>query len=93
MVRHRTEQMPQWWQHVYMTTFSVSVCRPSSLTTSRFRATSARFLALPFDTMRAQYAAAVDAGIVERSLIASGRFERMLGMLERFLLGPLARRV
>jgi hypothetical protein len=43
--------------------------------------------------MRAQYAAAVDAGIVERSLIASSRFERTLGMLERFVLGPFARRV
>jgi hypothetical protein len=77
-----------------MITCSISISRPSRLTaSSRFQATSARFLALPFDTMRAQYAAAVDAGIVERSLIASGRFERMLGMLERFLLGPLARRV
>jgi hypothetical protein len=77
-----------------MTTFSISIPKRIGATTSfQFLATSARFLALPFDTMRAQYAAAVDAGIVERSLIASSRFERTLGMLERFVLGPLARRV
>jgi hypothetical protein len=59
----------------------------------QFLATSARFLALPFDTMRAQYAAAVNAGVFERSLTASGRFERTLGRLEQLLLGPLARSV
>jgi len=58
-----------------------------------FFATSGRFLALPFDAMRAQYAAAVHAGFFERSMIASGRFERRLAKLERFVLGPFARRV
>jgi hypothetical protein len=43
--------------------------------------------------MRAQYAAAVNAGVLERSLTASGRFERTLGRLEQLLLGPLARSV
>jgi len=77
-----------------MTTFIVSgrqcigVTKPSD-----FLATSARFLALPFDTMRSQYAAAVKAGIVKRSLIASGRVERTLGLLEQLGLGPFARRV
>jgi hypothetical protein len=79
-----------------MITFSISVPTPVGLTPSPslpFLATSARFLALPFDTMRAQYAAAANRGIVERSLIASSRFERILAMLERVVLGPFARRV
>ena len=50
-------------------------------------------LAAGFDLARAQYAAAVHAGLIERSLLASGAFERRLGMLERLTLGPWARRV
>ncbi|MBI5257784.1 MAG: hypothetical protein HY855_14870 [Burkholderiales bacterium] len=50
-------------------------------------------LALPFDALRAHYANAVQAGLVERSLLASARVERQLDALERLLLGPLARRV
>lgn len=49
--------------------------------------------ALPFDALRAQYAGAVVAGWLPRSLIASGRFERALGVMEAATLGPLARRV
>jgi hypothetical protein len=49
--------------------------------------------ALPFDALRAQYAGAVVAGWLPRSLIASGRFERALGLMEAATLGPLARRV
>ena len=45
----------------------------------------------PFDALREHYAAAVRAGIVERSLIASAGFERKLGALERSVLGPWAR--
>lgn len=56
-------------------------------------ATQGRLLAFPFDVMRAQYAAGVNAGLIERSMIASGRFERTLAMLERLVLGPFARRV
>jgi hypothetical protein len=48
---------------------------------------------LPFDALRAQYAGAVVAGWLPRSLIASGRFERALGLVECATLGPLARRV
>ena len=51
------------------------------------------WLALPFDALRAQYAAAVRAGFVERSLLGSGRVERFLASLEQFALGPWARRV
>lgn len=46
-----------------------------------------------FDFLRTQYAAAVQAGVIERSLLASGAFERRLGVLERLTLGPWARRV
>ncbi|MDE3105452.1 MAG: hypothetical protein KGK08_09790 [Acidobacteriota bacterium] len=47
----------------------------------------------PFDTMRDQYANAVRAGLVERSLIASAQFERKVAVLEQSLLGPCARHV
>ncbi len=50
-------------------------------------------LALPFDLARSQYARAVRAGLIERSLLANAEFERTLGALERFALGPWARRV
>jgi CO dehydrogenase/acetyl-CoA synthase beta subunit len=47
---------------------------------------------LPFDALRAQYAGAVQAGFIARSLLASARFERALAGLERLVWGPLARR-
>jgi hypothetical protein len=47
----------------------------------------------PFDTLRAQYARAVRAGLVQNSVLASRDFENTLGALERLTLGPLARRV
>ncbi|SBP86562.1 conserved hypothetical protein [Thiomonas delicata] len=46
---------------------------------------------MPFDAMREQYASAVRAGLIECSLLASARFERKLGELERVALGPWAR--
>jgi len=49
-------------------------------------------LALPFDTLRQQYAGAVTAGLVPRSLLDSARLERWLAALEAMTLGPLARR-
>jgi len=49
-------------------------------------------LTAPFDALRFQYAGAVTAGLLQRSLLASGRMERMLDSLERLILGPLARR-
>lgn len=48
-------------------------------------------LALPFDMAREQYAKSVRAGLVERSLIASARFERTLSALEQLTLGFMAR--
>ncbi len=50
-------------------------------------------LANPFDLVRAQYAAGVQAGLIERSLLASGALERRLAWLERLTLGPWARGV
>ena len=50
-------------------------------------------LGLPFDMARAQYARAVQAGLIERSMLASRDFARALGALEQFTLGPWARRV
>ena len=53
---------------------------------------SSDYLALPFDIAREQYAKSVRAGLVERSLIASARFERTLSALEQLTLGFMARR-
>ena len=53
--------------------------------------TGQRLLSLPFDTLRAQYASVVMAGLAPRSLIASGQGERALDALEKLTLGPLAR--
>ncbi len=50
-------------------------------------------LRAPFDAMREQYAHAVQTGLIERSLLASARFERKLDALERAALGSWARRV
>ncbi|MCV2353294.1 hypothetical protein LNV09_03865 [Paucibacter sp. B2R-40] len=49
------------------------------------------FLAMPFDAMRFHYASVVAAGLAQRSLLASGQFERALDTLEKLILGPLAR--
>jgi hypothetical protein len=46
----------------------------------------------PFDAMRAQHAAAVCAGLIERSILESRDFEHKVDALERLTLGPLARR-
>ena len=50
-------------------------------------------LGLPFDIARAQYARAVQPGLVQRSMLASRDFARTLGALEQLALGPWARRV
>jgi hypothetical protein len=49
-------------------------------------------LVLPFDMAREQYVKLVKAGWVERSLLASARFEKALSAMERFTLGAMARR-
>ena len=50
-----------------------------------------QFLALPFDMAREQYAKSVRAGLVERSMIASARFEHAISALEQLSLGVMAR--
>jgi len=50
-------------------------------------------LAAGFDLARAQYAAGVQAGVIERSLLASAAFERRLDMLEQLTMGSWARTV
>ena len=49
------------------------------------------FLALPFDMAREQYAKSVRAGLIERSMIASARFEHAVSAMEQLTLGYLAR--
>ncbi len=50
-------------------------------------------LGLPFDIARAQYARAVQLGLVERSMLASRDFARTLSAMEQLLPGPWARHV
>jgi hypothetical protein len=50
-------------------------------------------LRLPFDIARAQYAQAVQLGLLKRSMLASRDFARTVGAMEQLALGPLARRV
>jgi len=50
-------------------------------------------LGLPFDVARAQYARAVQVGLIERSMLASRNFSRALSSLEQLALGPWARHV
>ena len=49
-------------------------------------------LALPFDMAREHYAHSVRAGLIQRSLLASARFEQAISALERATLGWMARR-
>jgi hypothetical protein len=50
-------------------------------------------LGLPFDVARAQYARAVQVGLIERSMLASRDFSRSVGVMEKLTLGPWARHV
>jgi hypothetical protein len=55
--------------------------------------TTINFMALPFDLAREKYADAVQAGLIERSMLASANFGRTLNALEKLTLGPWARSV
>lgn len=48
---------------------------------------------LPFDVVRAQYARAVQVGLLQPSMLASRNFARFLGAVEQLTLGPWARHV
>jgi hypothetical protein len=54
---------------------------------------SQTLLGLPFDLLRLQYAAAARAGLVQRSMLASCRFDHALTTLEHLSYGPFARSV
>lgn len=90
-----------------MTAFFDSMWRGRTATFTRFgrtrpqlatspQATPAQagqaLLAMPFDAMRFQYANAVMAGWVPRSILASAKSDRAIDLLEKFSLGPIARR-
>ncbi|WP_085316974.1 hypothetical protein [Derxia lacustris] len=55
------------------------------------RACLSNALSAPFDAMRAQYAASVRAGVIERSMLGWRDFERQIVQMEKLTLGPLAR--
>lgn len=59
---------------------------------ARLARVASDWMALPFDMAREQYAKSVRAGLLERSLLASARFERRLKALEHATLGCMARR-
>jgi hypothetical protein len=48
---------------------------------------------MPFDMVREQYAKAVQAGLIRRSMLDWAKFEQQVHLLEQITLGPLARRV
>jgi len=58
-----------------------------------FKHSAALAQALPFDMAREQYAKAVQAGLLRRSMLDWAKFEQHLHLLEQVTLGPLARRV
>ena len=60
------------------------------VSSSLLNATSA-WMGLPFDMARHQYAKAVQAGFLPRSLLHSARFNRSLKTAERLILGPFSR--
>jgi len=58
-----------------------------------FGRTLALVRCLPFDMAREQYAKGVQAGLIQRSMLAWAKFERQIDQLEKMTLGPWARRV
>lgn len=72
------------------TTFPWECCPSLFASTAK---TATGLLTLPFDLAREQYARAVQVGLVDHSMLASANFERTLGALEMWALGPWARRV
>ena len=62
-------------------------------TASAVGRTSTLMLGLPFDLAREQYANAVRAGLIERSMLGWAKFERTVSTMEKLVLGPWARQV
>lgn len=76
-----------------MSTPSAHTLAPNPSVTQAMTKASQTLMGLPFDLMRAQYAAAARAGLVQRSMLASSRFDHALTALERLSYGPFARSV
>ena len=60
--------------------------------TEQFTAIFVNALHAPFDAMRAQYVAAVRAGLRERSMLQGRDVERVVSSMEALTLGPFAKR-
>ncbi len=73
--------------------FEQPLVRSAIDTADAVRELQTRSLTTGFDAARAQYAAGVQSGLIERSLLASAAFESRLALLERLMLGPWARSV
>jgi hypothetical protein len=58
-----------------------------------FKRSAALAQTLPFDMAREQYAKAVQAGLLRRSMLDWAKFEQQVHLWEQITLGPLARRV
>lgn len=71
--------------------FLPSGTRPAQTDPGTRPGTDLDHLAAPFEALRFQYANAVKAGLLQRSILASGRLERAIDRLEGLILGPLAR--
>ena len=59
----------------------------------QFNRIAMHMMFLPFDLARAQYARAVQLGLLKHSMLASRDFARTMGAMEQLALGPWARRV
>lgn len=62
-------------------------------TVQGFGRTTTSVLVLPFDIAREMYSKAVQAGVLQNSMLASRDFSQALSALEKTTLGPWARRV
>jgi hypothetical protein len=62
-------------------------------TVQGFGRTTTSVLVLPFDIAREMYSKAVQAGVLQNSMLASRDFSLALSALEKTTLGPWARRV
>ena len=70
---------------------NLTLLPPNTTDVQVFTGIAMDVMGLPFDIARAQYARAVQLGLVERSMLASRDFARTLGAFEQLALGPWAR--
>ncbi len=74
-------------------TVDATISQSLETTVQEFGRTTTSVLVLPFDIAREMYSKAVQAGVLQNSMLASRDFSRALGALEKSTLGPWARRV